>query len=168
MPAAPSETTSIDAGTPRETVKAEGTGAAKDSGAGVAAAEALPLTVATAKAHADGKHYALDVTAPGTITVGGAGTFQVALVAKDGYHINDEYPYKLKPAAEPQGIVTFDVPELARKDGKYTKTDARFELKFTGARAGVAKVRGTMSLSVCTKKECIVDKIELEVPVTVR
>jgi hypothetical protein len=166
MPAARSDTTSVDAGAPRESVKAEGTAAAKDSGA--PATDSVPLTVATAKAHADGKHYALDVTAPGTVTVGGTGTFQVALVAKDGYHINDQYPYNLRPAADPQGIVTFDVPELARKDGKYTKTDARFELKFTGARAGVAKVRGTMSLSVCTKKECVVDKIELEVPVTVR
>jgi len=102
------------------------------------------------------------------VTVGGAGAFQVTLVAKDGYHINDEFPYKLKASADPQGIVTFEVPELSKKDGKYTKTDAHFELKFVGARAGVARIGGTMALSVCTKKECIVDKIELEVPVTVR
>jgi hypothetical protein len=157
---ATSESASADAG--HAASAAETTADAGDK------VSSLPITVATAKAHADGKHYALDVTAPGTITVGGAGAFQVTLVAKDGYHINDEFPYKLKAAADPQGIVTFDTPELARKDGKYTKTDARFELKFTGAHAGVAKIGGTMSVSVCTKKECVVDKIELEVPVTVR
>jgi hypothetical protein len=155
------DTAGLDAGVVRESV------VGWDSGTGTGAGS-LPMSVATAKAHSDGKHYALDVTATGTITVGGSGTFQVALAAKDGYHINDEYPYKLKAAADPQGIVTFEVPELTRKDGKYTKTEARFELKFTGARAGVAKVGGTMALSVCTKKECIVEKIELEVPVTVR
>jgi hypothetical protein len=126
------------------------------------------VAVATAKAHTEGKHYTLDVTAPGTVAVGGAGAFQVTLAAKDGYHINDEFPYKLKASADPPGIVTFDVPELSRKDGKYTKTDARFELKFAGAHAGVARVGGMMALSVCTKKECIVDKIAIEVPVTVR
>jgi hypothetical protein len=132
------------------------------------AGEGLPISVATAKAHADGKHYALDVTSTGTVTVGGSGAFQIALAAKDGYHINDEFPYKLKTRSEPQSIVSFAVAELSRKDGAYTKTDARFEAKFTGAKAGVAKIGGTMSLSVCSKKECIVDKIELEVPVTVR
>ncbi len=156
------------AGTPDSSASAT-TSASTQADAGAPAnTGGLPVTVTTAKAHTDGKHYSLDVTAPGMVTVGGAGAFQVSLVAKDGYHINDEFPYKLKAAADPQGMVTFEVPELSRKDGKYTKTDARFELKFVGARAGVAKVGGTMALSVCTKKECIVEKIELEVPVTVR
>jgi hypothetical protein len=141
-----------------------GSSGAVDGGGG----SSLPVAVATAKAHTEGKHYALDVTAPGTIAVGGGGAFQVTLAAKDGYHINNDYPYKLKASADPDGIVTFEVPELSKKDGKYTKTVARFELKFTGARAGVARVGGTMELSVCSKKDCILDKIALEVPVTVR
>jgi hypothetical protein len=89
-------------------------------------------------------------------------------VAKDGYHINDEFPYGLRTAAEPAGIVAFDAPQLSRARGTYTKTEARFEAGFAATRAGVAKIGGTMALSVCTKKECITDKIELEVPVTVR
>jgi hypothetical protein len=161
-----SEVARADAATsPSATEKDAGASAVEKVDAG---ATSLPITIATAKAHADGKHYSLDVTAPGTIAVGGAGAFHVALAAKDGYHINEEFPYKLKAAADPQGIVTFDVPELARKDGKYTKTEAQFDLKFVGAHAGVAKIGGTIAVSVCTKKECIVDRIELEVPVTVR
>jgi hypothetical protein len=126
------------------------------------------VTVATAKAHADGKHYALDVSAPGTVVVGGTGALQVVLVAKDGYHINDEFPYKLQMSAEPRGVVAFETSELSRKDGTYTKTGAHFNAKFVGARGGVAKIGGTMALSVCTKKECVIDKIDVEVPVTVR
>jgi hypothetical protein len=126
------------------------------------------VSVATAKVHSDGKHYALDAKAPGVVTVGGHGELEIVLVAKDGYHINDAYPYKLKPASNPSGIVTFDSAELPRSAGVYTKTEARFVAKFVGAGAGDAKIGGTMALSVCTKKECIVDKIELEVPIVVR
>ena len=131
-------------------------------------AETAPVSVATAKAHSDGKHYALDVKAPGVVTVGGHGELEIVLVAKDGYHINDAYPYKLKTASNPSAIVTFDNPELPRSAGVYTKTEARFVAKFAGAAAGDAKIGGTMTLSVCTKKECIVDKVELEVPIVVR
>ena len=136
---------------------------AKETDAG----NGLPTTVATAKAHSDGNHYALDATANGTVSRGGTGLLEVVMVAKDGYHVNDEFPYKLKTASEPFGIVTFEVPELSRSDGRYTKTEARFRIKFLGARPGVAKIGGTMALSVCTKKECITDRVALELPVTV-
>src|SRR5579859_6944937 len=146
-----------------------GTGTDAGTGAGTSTGgEDRPMEVVTAKAHADGNHYGLDVRAPGTVSVGGNGELEVVLLAKDGYHINDEFPYKLKTAAEPAGVVSFDKAELARGDGTYTKSEARFHARFAGARPGAAKIGGTIALSVCTKKECIVDKVALEVPVTVR
>jgi hypothetical protein len=131
------------------------------------AGNGLPVSVATAKAHSDGNHYALEATANGTVSHGGTGALEIVMVAKDGYHVNDEFPYKLKTSSDPAGIVTFEVPELNRSDGRYTKTEARFQVKFVGARPGVAKIGGTMALSVCTKKECITDRVALELPVTV-
>src|SRR5437660_7771641 len=35
------------------------------------AGDATPLSVATAKAHTEGRHYTLDVKAPGSVNVGG-------------------------------------------------------------------------------------------------
>jgi hypothetical protein len=131
-------------------------------------ADSLPVSIATARAHSTGNHYVLDVKAPGSVNVGGHGELEVVLVAKDGFHINDEFPYKLKTASAPAGIISFDASELSRAQGAYTKTEARFQAKFSASRAGAAKIGGTMALSVCTKKECITDKVELEVPVTVR
>ena len=160
--ARPAATSSAGAAGPRSDAGIEATN--KPPGA----SDGLPVTVATAKAHTEGRHYALDVKAPGSVNVGGHASLEVVLLAKDGYHINDEFPYGLKTTADPAGIVSFDAPQLSREQGTYTKTEARFEAKFTAARAGIAKIGGRMALSVCTKKECIVDKIEVEVPVTVR
>ncbi len=124
--------------------------------------------ISTAKAHTDGQHYALDAKAPGSVSVGGAGDLEIVLLAKDGYHINDQFPYKLRTAVEPAGAVTFEKPELTRTQGTYTKTEARFKARFAGAKAGDAKIGGVLAISVCTAKECVTDKVQLEVPVTVR
>jgi hypothetical protein len=128
----------------------------------------LPATISTAKAHTEGQHYVLDARAPASVSVGGAGVLEIVLLAKDGYHVNDEFPYKLRTAVEPAGNVTFEKAELTRAEGAYTKTEARFQARFAGAKAGDAKIGGVMALSVCTAKECITDKVQLEVPVTVR
>jgi hypothetical protein len=152
---------------PSEDARASGTSTGGKADAGGVVAE-KPVEVITGKAHADGNHYGLDVKAPGTVSVGGKGELEVVLVAKDGYHINAEFPYKLKTAADPSGIVAFDKAELARGEGSYTKTEARFHAAFAGARAGAAKIGGTLALSVCTSKECVTDRIVLEVPVTIR
>jgi hypothetical protein len=159
---APREVASADVATDGATSTSAST-----STKGGDAGNGLPMSVATARAHSEGNHYALDATANGTVSHGGRGALEVVMVAKDGYHVNDEFPYKLKTASDPAGVVTFEVPELNRSDGRYTKTEARFQIKFVGARPGVAKIGGTMALSVCTKKECITDKVALELPVTV-
>ena len=110
----------------------------------------------------------LDVKAPASVTVGGSGELEIVLLAKDGYHVNNEFPYKFKTASEPAQAVTFEKLELTRTQGTYTKTEARFKARFAGAKAGEAKVGGLFALSVCTAKECVTDKVQLEVPVTVR
>ncbi|HEX9295793.1 MAG TPA: hypothetical protein VF881_08155 [Polyangiaceae bacterium] len=110
----------------------------------------------------------LDAQAPATVSVGGAGELEVVLAAKDGYHVNEEFPYKFKTAADPGGVVSFEHPELTRAQGTYTKTEARFTARFQGARAGDAKIGGTLALSVCSAKECVTDRVQVEMPVTVR
>jgi len=141
---------------------------APDGGGSASPTSLSSVSVTIAKAHLDGKHYTLDARSPGNVSVGGHAEFEIALVAQDGYHINEEFPYKLKTNAEPAAVVSFDAPELLRSQGTYTKTEARFRARFSGAQAGAAKVGGTLALSVCTKKECVIDRIQIDVPVTVR
>src|SRR5262249_8387004 len=128
----------------------------------------LPASISVSKLHTDGKHYALDAKAPAIVSKGGSAELEITLLAKDGYHINDKYPYKLKPSSEPAQLATFRDAELTRKNATLTKTEARFKAPFTGAQAGEGKVCATFSLSVCTAKECVVEDVQLEVPVSVQ
>jgi hypothetical protein len=149
-------------------MKSGATNASATNASAIDAGESsLSLSVATVKAHGEGNHYVIDATGKAECKAGQAGKLDVVLVAKDGYHINDEFPYKLKLSVEPDGVVTFPASELSRADGKYTKTEARFGVNFVGARPGAGKIVSTVALSVCTKKECVTDKVALEVPVTV-
>jgi hypothetical protein len=127
-----------------------------------------PFIVSTSKAHTDGKHYALDAKAPSAVKVGASGEVEIALEAKDGYHVNDKYPYKLVPAAEPADLLSFEKKELVRADATMSKGEAKFKVKFAALKSGTAKVGGLLAFSVCTAKECVVDKVELTVPVTIR
>ena len=72
------------------------------------------------------------------------------------------------PTADPEAIVTFEKKEFTRGDGTISKNEARFKVKFAAAKSGTAKVGGLLAFSVCTAKECVVDKVELTVPVTIR
>jgi len=120
------------------------------------------------KAHTDGNHYTLDARAPGSLVVGGTGEMEIILLAKDRYRINDKHPYRLVTTADPSGNVQFDQAELDRSKGEFTKTEARFKARFVGKKNGAAKVGGTLSLSVCGAKECVIENVELVVPVVIK
>ena len=109
----------------------------------------------------------LDVKGPASVTVGGSGELEIVLLAKDGYHVNDEYPYKLKTEASPTSGNVREGRAHARP-GHLHEDRSKFKARFAGAKAGDAKIGGLFALSVCTAKECVADKVELEVPVTVR
>jgi hypothetical protein len=133
-----------------------------------AKSDALPSSLSVAKVHSDGRHYTLDAKGPAAVVVGGKAELEIVLAAKDGYHMNDQYPYKLHVSADPPTVVTFEQTELARGDGVFAKEGARWKVRFAGAHAGQVKIATAMALSVCTKKECVIDKVELELPVTVK
>lgn len=130
--------------------------------------DALPASIAVSKARADGNHYALDAKGPGVVSVGGDGEIEIVLVAKDHFHLSDKHPYKLVPVVDPAGAVQFEQTELGRSTGTFTKTEARWKARFTGKKSGAARVGGTLSLSVCKRQDCVVENVEIVVPVTIR
>ena len=128
----------------------------------------LPVSVTISKVHTDSQHYSLDARAPALISARGNGELELVLVAKDGYHLNDAYPYKLHLSSEPAESITFERADLTLEASTRTKTEARFIGRFSGAHEGAGKVIAAFAFSVCTKKECIIDKGELELPVRVK
>jgi hypothetical protein len=88
----------------------------------------------------------------------------VALQAKGEYHINDKYPYRFRVQDPPAEGVKYPKQAVGRENGTFEEKKAVLEIPFTvegsGATVGVG---GTLSLSVCSVANCLVDKQSLEV-----
>lgn len=109
------------------------------------------------------------ITPSGDCGVGKPCTVEVTLQAKGEYKINDQYPTKWKVAEPAADGVTYPKPLLKKEDGKWDdKKKGSFTVPFVAAKAGKAKVAGTLSLSVCSDANCIMEKAPLEIEVAVR
>ena len=115
--------------------------------------------------------YTLDASPPASCKAGAACEVVVRLEAKGAYHINKEYPYKLK--AQPSDGVAF-----ANTDGTFSKASGDFsqqgesvgllKVRFTGQAPGQAKVRGVYKFSVCSESDCKLDQAEVAFETPIR
>lgn len=94
---------------------------------------------------------------------GQAGTVTAVVNALGDYHINQEYPYKV--ALNDVAGVSF--PEKTVKNVSRGEKRATISIPFTPDKAGTATITGTCSLSVCTKENCVIEKVPLSVSVKV-
>jgi hypothetical protein len=109
------------------------------------------------------------IAPPGECGAGKECTVEVTLEAKGVYKINDQYPTKWKAAEPAAEGVTYPKPLLKKEDGKWDdKKKGSFKVPFVAAKAGKVKVAGTLSLSVCSDANCIMEKAPLEIEVAVR
>jgi hypothetical protein len=120
-----------------------------------------------AAAKAETENYVAEITASGSYKAGAEGTVEVVLVPKAGYHTNAQYPYKFKLSDPPDGV-SFPKPILSRADGNFEEKRGSFKVPFVAAKAGKATINGTLSLSVCSEANCIMDTVPLEVAVEVK
>ncbi|MFO0617770.1 MAG: hypothetical protein U0414_34580 [Polyangiaceae bacterium] len=118
--------------------------------------------VAESTKDAEGYSAALVV---GKYKAGEKGAFTVTLKPKDGFHINAQFPARFKATAV-EGI-TYDKAVLKREDGKFTETAGTFTVELTAAKPGNYTVGGTLSLSVCNEKNCLMEKVPLDATITV-
>jgi hypothetical protein len=130
------------------------------------AAENTTQVGAGPKAETD--NYIAEIKANGSYKAGAEGTVEVILVAKGSYHTNEQYPYKFRTADPAPDGVTFPKPVLQRADGSFDKAKGTFKVPFVAAKAGKVTISGTLSLSVCSDANCIMDKVPLEVAVDVK
>jgi ABC-type glycerol-3-phosphate transport system substrate-binding protein len=128
-------------------------------------AESVP--VATGQ-KSETESYVAEITASGAYKAGTEGAVEVTLVPKGGYHTNAQYPYKFKVADPPADGVSYPKPLVQRADGAFEEKKGSFKIPFIAQKSGKSTVGGTLSLSVCSDANCIMDKVPLEVTVDVK
>jgi len=95
---------------------------------------------------------------------GKPGSFNVVVDAKEGWHINPDYPYKFTIKDDVPGV---DFPSMVVTDVKRTESQATMTIPFTPKDAGSKKIEGTCALSVCKAERCALEKVTLSTTVSV-
>lgn len=110
-----------------------------------------------------------------SLTARGASAATATVKARDGFHVNADYPVAFKPAAD--ATVKFASEKLALGAGTRTpcpaphETDAcqaDFEVPFTTDAVGPQQVKGTLLFSVCRADKCLVEKVPLTLAMEVK
>jgi hypothetical protein len=138
---------------------------AKAGGAVSAASMSQELAVAAAPSF-DNANYSAVLRPSGACKKGETCAVEVSLVAKGDYHINDKYPYKFK-VDDPAPGVKYPKPVVGKDDGVMEEKKLLLKVPFIAETAGDKRVAGTLSLSVCSAANCLMDKQPLEVTVKV-
>lgn len=115
----------------------------------------------------DSEQYTVEMKASGTYKANQEGNVEIAITPKGDYKLNSKYPVKFKvtdPA--PEGL-RFPKPLLKREDGKFEEKKGSFTVPFVATRSGKATISGVLSVSVCTDKNCVMEKLELDLTVDV-
>lgn len=144
--------------------------------AGCSKSEAAPARGGAAKESAavskgptaDTETYVAEIKTTGTYTAGAEGVVEVTLVPKGAYHTNAQYPYKFKATDPAPDGIRYPKPIIVRAEGTFEEKRASFKVPFVVSKAGKATVSGTLSLSVCSEANCIMDKVELSLDVDVK
>ncbi len=92
---------------------------------------------------------------------------EVVVEAKGEYHINDKYPYRFKLEDPPPQGMKYPKPVVGKEDGTMDERKVVLKVPFVSETSGAKKVAGTLSLSVCSAANCLMDKQPLEVTVKV-
>ncbi|HTJ81467.1 MAG TPA: hypothetical protein VL400_07070 [Polyangiaceae bacterium] len=131
--------------------------------------DAAPSETARAidKSRTEADNYTAEMKPEGNYTVGKEGTVEVVVTARGDYHLNPQFPIKFTVGAAADGLA-FPKVVLKRDDGKFDEHGGSFHVPFTAARAGKFSVSGTMSISVCNEKRCLMEKVPLDLEVTVQ
>jgi hypothetical protein len=125
-------------------------------------------SAAVGKSKIDNDQYLVEMKSAGSYKANSEGTVEIAITPKGDYHINDKYPVKFKAAEPADGSIKYPKPLLKREDGTFSEKQGAFKVPFVATRAGKAKVSGTLSVSVCSERNCIMDKLELDLDVDVQ
>jgi hypothetical protein len=111
--------------------------------------------------------FSAEMTAAASYPAGKEGAVVVTVKAFGDFKINQQFPFRLKLADPPEGV-TYPKNVLKRDDGTFKEKEATFRFAFVPQKAGKYVLSGTVSLSVCDDKKCLMEKVPLDVEVTVQ
>jgi hypothetical protein len=143
---------------------------AAPSAAGAQGATAAPNAaepMAPGGASFDNANYSAKIASAGPCKKDQTCTAEIVVLAKGEYHINDKYPYRFKLEDPPPAGVKYPKPVIGKEDGTMDEHKVTLKVPFVPASAGDKKVAGTLSLSVCSAANCLMDKQQLDLTVKV-
>lgn len=115
----------------------------------------------------------LRVEAPGGDREGAEGLVIVHLEARDGFHVNAEYPLSFRPTKgtgvrfpEERFMLHEVVQKVPCAEGSedICRVEARLPFKVTGGREH-SQAEGVLAFSVCNPEQCLIEKALLGAPV---
>ena len=101
----------------------------------------------------------------GTVTAGQPATVEITVDAKGGYHPNEKYPYKFKPAEAPG--VRYASPAFSTEAVKLEPRRATLTVSFTPEGKGDRTIAGLFAFSLCSADQCLIEKRDLALHVSV-
>ena len=112
------------------------------------------------KTVADTDSYTVKLASPAKVTTGSKGSATLEIVPKKGWHLNDEFPYKLTVTA-PSGAKVAK-PEQGKKDTvAFSPDKMKWAIDFEASAAGDKAFTGKVKFAVCTETSCDPKKEEL-------
>ena len=154
-----------DAANSPKTSSAEGESAAADPIVGKPVEGDRGGAVAV-KAGEDKAPYSFSVQKSDAYAQGKEGEVMLALVPAKGWHLNLDYPTKVKlDASEGLGLAK---SELKKEDANaFAEEGFEFGVKFTPSSAGEGQVSGKIKFAVCQEEACSPQSEEIAFAVTV-
>jgi hypothetical protein len=134
---------------------------------GAVLASAGPIREAHAKSKAEGNGFSVEMKAGGPYAAGKEGAATVSIVATGEFKINQQFPFKVKLGDPPEGV-TYPKRVVKKEDGTFDEKKGTLKVPFVAQRAGKFVISATVSLSVCNDKKCLMQKVPLDVEVTVQ
>lgn len=109
---------------------------------------------------ADTAEYTLSLKAPKDLAKGASARVWFVVKPKKGWHMNEEFPPKLK-INPPEGVEV-DKPNQGKEDAdSYTKHEASWSINVKATTAGTKTFTGKLKFAVCTETTCNPRKPEL-------
>ena len=147
------------------------TGCTKDP---VAPPPAPPASPKEATKSPTAEQYAVALVPRAPYAAGQEATAVITIAAKNGFHVNPEYPMVFKPQG--QVGVRFAEERLKLTWGAKTPCPAKAEdacavevpVALTPEKAGPATVAGLVAFSVCNPEHCLIEKIPLTLAIDVQ
>ncbi|HMI86363.1 MAG TPA: hypothetical protein VK550_19855 [Polyangiaceae bacterium] len=115
----------------------------------------------------DNANYSVKIAPAGPCKKDQTCSAEIVVQAKGEYHINDKYPYRFKLEDPPATGLKYPKAVIGKEDGTMDEHKVTLKVPFVPASAGDKKVAGTLSLSVCSAANCLMDKQQLDLTVKV-